>query len=169
MPGKFTLLLAATLFAVGCHLSAASKSSELAKSLSRVTINQSTGNKIPIPLGHGYTIVNVFDDFSPGCPTGNRFETIERFNALQPAGSTVLLIFSDKNFSAQDVENFKAILPLAESMVQGDIEALRPYLIDKKLLVVLDSNGRLVWQEKTSVSEQQLLGELSSLINSPGN
>ena len=165
---RFTSLLAATLFAVGCDLSAASGSDEIAKSLDRVTINQSTGNIAPIQLGSGLTIVNVFDDFSPGCPTGNRFETIERFNSLRPAGSTVLLIFSEKGFSTQDVENFKAILPMAESMVQGDIEALRPYLLEGKLLVVLDSNGRLVWQEKANVSEQQLLSELSNLVNPPG-
>ena len=74
-----------------------------------------------------------------------------------------MLIFSDKGFSTQDVENFKVILPLSESMVQGDIESLRPYLIDRKLLVVLDSNGRLIWQEKANVSEQQLLSELLEL------
>jgi len=160
MLGKLTLLLTATIFAVGCQLSAASQSAELAKSLGRLTINPSTGGKKPIPLGSGLTIVNVFDGFSPGCPTGNRFDTIERFNSSRPAGSNVLLIFSEKSFSTQDVENFKAILPLGESMVQGDIEAVRPYLIDGKLLVVLDSNGRLVWQETTNVSEQQLLSEL---------
>jgi len=82
---------------------------------------------------------------------------------MHPAGSSVLLIFSDKGFSTQDVENFKVILPLSESMVQGDIESLRPYLIDRKLLVVLDSNGRLIWQEKANVSEQQLLSELLEL------
>lgn len=164
MLSKLTLLLTATIFVVGCHLSAASQSGELAKSFGHVTINPSTGGKAPIPLGSGLTIVNVFDGFSPGCPTGNRFETIERFNSSRPAGSTVLLIFSEKNFSTQDVENFKAILPMGESMVQGDIEALRPYLIDEKLLVVLDSNGRLVWQEKANVSEPQLLSELINLL-----
>jgi len=155
------------MFVVGCHLSA-SQSGELAKSLGRVTINPSTGGKTPIPLGNELTIVNVFDGFSPGCPTGNRFETIERFNSLRPAGSTVLLIFSEKSFTTQDVENFKAILPMPESMVQGDIERLRPYLIDGKLLVVLDSNGRLVWQETANVSEQQLLSELLNLVKTPG-
>src|SRR5215212_2403279 len=165
MLSKLTLLLTATFFAVGCHLSAPSESGEIAKSLGRVTINPSPGKKAPIPLGSGLTIVNVFDDFSPGCPTGNRFETIERFNSLRPAGSTVLLIFSEKGFSTQDVENFKAILPMAESMVQGDIEALRPYLINGKLLVVLDSKGPLVWQEKANMSEQQLLSKLSNLVN----
>ena len=163
MLSKLTLLLTATLFAVGCHLSAASESDEFAKSLGRVTINASTGNKTPIPLSSGLTIVNVFDDFSPGCPTGNRFDTIERFNSSRPVGSTVLLIFSEKSFSTQDVENFKTILPMAESMVQGDIEALRPHLLDRKLLVVLDSNGRIVWQEKARMSEQQLLSELINL------
>jgi hypothetical protein len=166
MFSKLTLLLTATLFAVGCSLSVASQSGELAKSVARVTVNPAAGNKIPIPVGSGLTIVNVFDNFSPGCPTGNRFDTIERFNSLKPPGSTVLLIFSEKSFSTQDVENFKAILPMAESMVQGDIEALRPYLIDGKLLVVLDSNGRLVWQEKAKESEQQLLNDLFNLANS---
>jgi len=163
MLGKLTLLLTATIFVVGCQLSAASPSAELAKSLGRLTINPSPGGKTPISLGSGLTIVNVFDGFSPGCPTGNRFDTIERFNSSRPAGSNVLLIFSEKSFSSQDVENFKAILPLGESMVQGDIEAVRPYLIDGKLLVVLDSNGRLVWQETTNVSEQQLLSELMQM------
>ena len=163
MLSKLTLLLTATLFAVGCHLSVASESDELAKNLGRVTINPSTGNNTTIPLGTRLTIVNVFDDFSPGCPTGNRFDTIERFNSSRPAGSTVLLIFSEKSFSTKDMENFKAILPMAESMVQGDIEALRPYLLDRKLLIVLDSNGHIVWQEKAKMSEQQLLSELINL------
>ena len=167
MLSKLTLILASALLAAGC-LSAASESAELARSVGRVTINQSTGNKAPIPLGRGLTIVNVFDGFSPGCPTGNRFDTIERFDSLRPE-SNVLLIFSDKGFSTQDVENFKAILPMGQSMVQGDIEALRPYLIDGKLLVVLDSNGHLVWREKANVSEQQLLTVLSDLVNPQSN
>jgi len=160
MPGKLTLLVAATLFAVGCHRSG---SGELAKLLNHVTINQSPGSPTPIPYGRGFTIVNVFDDFSPGCPTGNRFDTIERFNYSRPAETTLVLIFSDKSFSMQDVENFRQMLPLAESMAQGDIEALRPYLIDKKLLLVLDSSGQLIWQEKANMSEQQLLSELVEL------
>ena len=168
MLNKLTLLLVVTLFAVGCHVSATSQANEIARSLARVTINPSPGNKTPIPHGSGLTIVNVFDQFSPGCPTGNRFETIERFNSVRPNGSAVLFIFSEKNFSTQDVENFQAILPMPESMVQGDIEALRPYLINGKLLVVLDSNGRLVWQEKANVSEQQLLDELVRLTNAAG-
>src|SRR6185369_16294330 len=125
MSGKVTLLLAATLFAVGCHPSAASNSTELVQSLGRVTINQATG-KSSIPLGRGFTVVNVFDDFSPGCPTGDRFDTVEHFNTSRPAETTIVLIFSDKNFSLQDVENFRQMLPLAESLVQGDIETVRP-------------------------------------------
>lgn len=163
MLSKLTLLLIATSFAVGCRPSAASQSTEFATRLARVTINQSSGDRKPIPHDRGLTIVNVFDGFSPGCPTGNRFDTLEHFNSMRPGGSSVLLIFSDKDFSTQDVDNFKAILPLSESMVQGDIESVRPYLIDRKLLVVLDSNGRLVWQEKANVSEQQLLSELLEL------
>ena len=64
----------------------------------------------------------------------------------------------------QDVDNFKAILPMDESMVQGDIEAIRPHLIYGKLLLVFDANGSLVWQEKPDMSEQQVLSELSQLV-----
>jgi hypothetical protein len=161
---KVISLLALTLFFVNCHSSAVSPSGEVAKRVGRIRINPATGEKAPIPLGKGLTIVNLFDEFSTGCPTGNRFETIERFDSLRPAGTTLLLVFSEKHFSTQDVENFKAILPLGESMVQGDIESIRPHLIYGKLLLVLDADGSLVWQEKPDMSEQQVLSELSKLV-----
>jgi hypothetical protein len=164
MASKITSLLVVTLFFVGCHFSAASPSGEVAKSVFRIRINPATGEKVSIPLGKGLTIVNLFDEFSTGCPTGNRFDTIERFDSLRPAGTTLLLVFSEKHFSMQDVENFKAILPMGESMVQGDIEAIRPHLIYGKLMLVLDANGGLVWQEKPDMSEQQVLRELSQLV-----
>jgi hypothetical protein len=160
--------MAVTLLFVGCRFSAASQSSEVAKRLAEIKINSTTGNKAAIPLGNGLTIVNLFDEFATGCPTGNRFETIERFNSSLPPGTTLLLVFSDKNFSIQDVENFKAILPMAESMVQGDIEVLRPQLIYGKLLVVIDSDGSLIWQEKPDMSEQQVSSEIFNLIHSTG-
>ena len=164
MASKITSLLVVTLFFVGCHFSAASPSGEDAKSVFRIRINSATGEKVSIPLGKGLTIVNLFDEFSTGCPTGNRFDTIERFDSLRPAGTTLLLVFSEKHFSMQDVENFKAILPMGESIVQGDIEAIRPHLIYGKLMLVLDANGGLVWQEKPDMSEQQVLRELSQLV-----
>jgi hypothetical protein len=164
MISKITSLLVVTLFSVGCHFSAASQSSEVATSVGRIRLNPATGENAPIPLGKGLTIINLFDEFSTGCPTGNRFETIERFDSLRPAGTTLLLVFSEKHFSMQDVENFKAILPMGESIVQGDIEAIRPHLIYGKLMLVLDANGGLVWQEKPDMSEQQVLRELSQLV-----
>ena len=164
MAGKITSLLVVTLFFVGCHFSAASPSSEIAKSVGRIRINSPTGEKAPLPLGKGLTIVNLFDEFSTGCPTGNRFETIERFDSLRPAETTLLLVFSEKHFTIQDVDNFKAILPMGESMVQGDIEVIRLYLIYGKLLLVLDADGNLIWQEKPDMSEQQVLSELSQLV-----
>lgn len=164
MFAKLILLLALTSVFVGCHLSAASPSEEIAKATARVKINQPVGDKVPIPPGQTLTIVNVFDEFSTGCPTGNRFETMERLNSLRPGATAMLLIFSDKHFSDQDMDNFRAILPMADSLVQGDIEAMRPHLTEGKLLFVLDSKGSVVWHEKPDTVEQQVLSEVSSLI-----
>ena len=161
---KLIFLLAGTLFFVGCHLSAASPSGELAKATAHVKVNQPVGGKVPIPLGHTLTIVNVFDEFSTGCPTGNRFDTMERLNSSRPTGTAMLLIFSEKHFSIQDMENFRAILPMADSLVQGDTEAMRPHLTDGKVLVVLDSKGSLIWHEKPDMAEEQIFSEISKLI-----
>ena len=46
-----TLLLAVTSFSVGCHLSSASPSAEVAKNIGRVKIAQKTGDKVAIPRG----------------------------------------------------------------------------------------------------------------------
>ena len=164
MFSKLIFLLAVTSFFVGCHRSAASPSGELTKVIAHVKINQPMGDKVAIPLGQTLTIVNVFDEFSVGCPTGNRFETMERLNSVRAPGTAMLLIFSDKHFSNQDMDNFRAILPMADSLVQGDIEATRPHLTNGKLLFVLDSKGSVIWHEKPDTTEQQVLGEISNLI-----
>ena len=164
MFSRLIFILAVTSFFVGCHLSAASPSDELTKAIARVKINQPVGAKDPIPLGQTLTIVNVFDEFSAGCPTGNRFETMERLNSVRPIGTAMLLIFSDKHFSDQDMDNFRAILPMADSLVQGDIEATRPHLTKGKLLFVLDSKGSVKWHEQPDTVEQQVLSEVSNLI-----
>ncbi len=165
---RLILLLAVTSLSVSCHLSSASSSAEIAKSIGEVKIKQKTGDKAGIPVSNKLTVVNVFDDFSTGCPTGNRFETMERLNSLRAAGTTLLLIFSEKHFSTQDLENFQAILPMADSLVQGDIEAVRPHLTEGKLLVVLDSKGSVIWLEKPDTTEQQVFSEISRLIQSAG-
>ena len=162
---KLPLLLLLISFSMGCRLSTASTSDEFRERFGRVRINTSSNDQTSVPLDKRLTIVNLFDEFSTECPTGSRFETMERLNALRPAKS-ILLIFSDKHFSKQDLENFKAILPMPELMAQGDIEAMQPHLTSGKLLVVLDSNGDVVWHEKPNMPEQQVMSEVSGLISS---
>ena len=166
MPGKLIAFLAVTSLFAGCYFSGASRSGELASGIARVTLNQSTADNVPLPLGNTLTIVNLFDEFSTGCPTGNRFDTMERLSSSRTAGITMLLIFSDKHFSDQDLGNFKAILPMPDSLVRGDIEPIRPHLTSGKLLVVLDAKGSVLWQEEPNTSEQQVFIEISKLINS---
>ena len=74
------------------------------------------------------------------------------------------MIFSEKNFSTEDVENFKTILSTPDSLVQGDVEALKPYMIKGKLLIVFDSDKNLIWQEKPEMTEQEVLAEVSGLL-----
>lgn len=162
---KLTVLLMVTSFFVGCHPSAASPSTEVKNSFARVTITTATGDKTSLPLGDELTIVNLFDEFSAGCPTGNRFEAIERLHSLRPV-TPIFLIFSDKHFSTQDIDNFKAILPMSESLVQGDIEAVRQHLTSGKLLLVLDSKGSVIWHEKQGMSEQEVMRDVAELIHS---
>lgn len=162
---KFILLLTLTSLSIGCHLPAASQSRDVANSFAGVNLITPSGDKAPLPLSSGLTIVNVFDEFSTGCPTGNRFEALERLHSLEPA-APIVLIFSKKHFSTQDIENFKAVLPMPESLVQGDIEAVKPHLISGKLLVVLDSNGSVIWHERADMSEQQVMSQVAELIHS---
>jgi hypothetical protein len=169
MLSRLALVIALTSFSVGCRLSSASPSAEVAKSIGRVTIIQKAGDKVAIPVGNRLTIVNIFDEFSSGCPTGDRFETMEHLNSLRVTGTTLLLVFSEKHFSTQDMENFRMILPMADSLVQGDIEAVRPHLTKGKLLVVLDSTGSVIWHEKPDSSEPQVFDEISRLIQPAKN
>lgn len=168
MLNRLTLLLAVISFPVGCHLSSAPPSAEVAKNIARVKINQKAGDKVAIPVGDKLTIVNVFDQFATGCPTGNRFETMERLDSLRTTGTTILLILSERHFSTQDLENFKAILPMAGSWVRGDIEAIRQHLIYGKLLVVLDSKGTVIWSERPDTTEEQVFNDISRLLQSAG-
>src|ERR1700752_716752 len=165
---RLTLLFTVASLFVGCNLSAASPSREIANSFARVKITSATGDKTSLPLGNELTVVNLVDEFSTGCPTGNRFEALERLHSLQPT-APMLLIFSEKHFSTQDIENFKAILPMPESLVQGDIESVRSHLSSGKLLVVVDSNGKVIWNEKPGMPDQQVIREVTELIHATTN
>lgn len=169
MRTKLISVIAIASIAVGCHLSAASRPSELAELFTRVNISSPSGDKGPLPLGNGLTLVNLFEDFCSECPTGNRFQTMERLNSSRSSSTKILIVFSDQHFSLQDVENFKAMLSMPDSLVQGNIEAVEPNLIRGKLLVVFDSSRSLVWQEKPGMSEQDVLKEVSRLIQTATN
>jgi peroxiredoxin len=132
--------------------------------LSRLKINRQGGVPESIPTSQGLTVVNVFDEFCTECPTGSRFQTISRLYRLLQPTTRIFMIFSEKNFSTEDVENFKTILSTPDSLVQGDVEALKPYMIKGKLLIVFDSDKNLIWQEKPEMTEQEVLAEVSGLL-----
>ena len=115
----------------------------------------------PLPVAErGLTVVNLFDQFCADCVTGDRLQTLER---LAQSGRPGLVIFSDKNFSAQDIENFKLVLPTRSAIRRGDIEAARPRLNSGRLLLVLDSRRKVLWEERPGMSEQDVLEGVKSL------
>jgi len=165
---KILLLIVVALITAGCNLSAHSPASEPADFFARVKISQGS-MKTSIPLGQRLTIVNLFEEFCTECPTGSRFETMERLYLSRQTTTKIFVVFSETRFSTQDVENFKEILSMPDSLVQGDIESMTPYLIKGKLLIVFDANKRVVWQEKPEMSEQQVFSAISGLMQIHGN
>jgi peroxiredoxin len=113
---------------------------------------------------HGLTIVNFFDEFCTECPTGNRFQTLDYLNRLRSPLSRILIVFSKDHFSGADVENFKSMLSMSDSLIQGDMEVAKPYLIKGKFLIVLDENKKLIWQERPGMPEGKVLADVSRLL-----
>jgi peroxiredoxin len=138
--------------------------------LNRIKITSHAGVQESIPMaGQGLTVVNLFDQFCTECPTGIRFQTMNRLNQLRQPISRMFIVLSEKNFSTEDVENFKTILSAPDLLVQGDMEGVKPYLIKGKLLMVFDSHKNLIWQENPGMTEQEVLTDVSRLLQSSTN
>jgi hypothetical protein len=138
--------------------------------LSRLKITRLGGTHESLPVAsHGLTVVNLFDEFSTECRTGNRFQTMNRLSQLSHPISKVHVVFSEKTFSTEDVENFKMIFSMPDLLVQGDMDAVQPYLIEGTLLVVFDSDKNLIWQEKPGMTEKEVLTDVSRLMQSSTN
>ena len=132
--------------------------------LDHIRVSTEHGPVAPLPIAtQGLTVVNLFGEFCSQCATGNRLETIARLNQSARLPGKVLMIFSDRRFSAEDLNNFKLLLS-SDSMIQGDIEVANRFLIEGKLLVVFDSNRNLVWQEKPGMNEEEVLSAVSQLF-----
>lgn len=123
--------------------------------------NQSANSDLLPVADHGLTIVNLFDQFCADCASGDRLQTLERLTQLH---QTTLAVFSEKNFSAQDIDNFKLMLPTRCSILRGDIEAARPHLNSARLLLVFDSERRVLWREEPGMSEQDIFVNVKRLV-----
>jgi peroxiredoxin len=126
----------------------------------KVSDQSASGDLLPV-ADHGLTIVNLFDQFCADCVSGDRLQTLERLAQLH---QTTIAMFSDKNFSAQDIDNFKQMLPTRCTILRGDIEAARPHLNSARLLLVLDAQRRVLWREEPEMSEQDIFVNVKRLV-----
>jgi peroxiredoxin len=110
-------------------------------------------------------IVNLFDEFCTECATGNRLESLKRLESSPKGAGHVVVIFSQKKFSADDMDNFRKLLPAPFRLESGNIDAASGLLINGRFLMVFDANKHLVWQERPNLSEQEIVIEISKLLN----
>lgn len=138
--------------------------------LSRITVSGQQSTSEPLPIAaHGPTIVNFFTEFCADCVTGNRLETLTRLDRSRPDGSKLLIVFSEKHFSADDVDNFKALLPLSTYMTRGNIEVVEPHLTQGKLLIVVNTSKRRIWQETSGMTEEIVFSQASRVLRTAAN
>lgn len=105
----------------------------------------------------GFTVVNLFDQFCTECATGHRLETLNRLARAQRRNLQIAVVFSEKNFSPQDVKNFSSMLKTEYPLYQGDLGTAANAMISGRLLLVFDGRGAVVWQEKPDMSEEEIL------------
>lgn len=139
--------------------------SETSQLYEELGIRGKDGAAQPIPLAaEGLTLVNVFNEFCTECATGARLETLNRPASKKGDSSRIRVIFSEADFSEQDVENFRAVLGARCPMFRGNIGAASNLTIGGRLLIAFDTQGRAVWQEKSVMTEDEITSEISRLI-----
>lgn len=130
-------------------------SSEFSRTLH---IRTTSGKNGPISFAKGgFTAVNLFDQFCTECATGQRLETLNTLARTQGRNLQIAVVFSEKNFSPQDVKNFSSMLKTEYPLYQGDLGTTASAMIDGRLLLVFDDRGAVVWQEKPDMSEEEIL------------
>jgi peroxiredoxin len=133
--------------------------------LSSIMVREPSGAMKPVPLAdRGLTIINIFSDFCVECDTGRRLQTLRRITPRLSADSKILVIFSQAEFSTQDVDNFKTLLATPFEMYEGDVSALKNYLDSGRLLLIVDSNKNIIWQTSSDMSEDEVASRLFQLI-----
>ena len=164
MRRRISLLIVVLLLFTGCRSNTSTSQLEASNLIDSIRINTDAGLLKPLPIAnHGLTVVKLFDEFCSECPTGNRFQTVTRLSESPHPPSKILLVFSDEHFSSDDVENFRTLLS-NDALVKGNIAAAKPHLNNGKLLVVFDSNRKIVWHEKPGMKEEEVLAAVSHLF-----
>lgn len=131
-----------------------------------VRITTASGIKGTVPFAkRGFTVINLFDQFCTECATGERLETLKRLARTPGSDLKISAVFSEKNFSFQDIENFRSMLRTEYQLYQGDLGSAADAMIGGRLLLVFDHRGALVWQEKPHMTEEAILQAVTHLEN----
>jgi hypothetical protein len=129
-----------------------------------VIVRSEGGADEPLPAADGgLTVVNLFDEFSSECASGVRMETL-RAVASGGGGLRTVAVFSDEKFSPQDVRNMRLILDPPFPLLRGKVDKSRAALPGGSLLVVFDSEKRVVWAERPGMSEADVQESLARLV-----
>lgn len=164
MRRRISLLIVVLFIFIGCRSSTSTSQLEASNLIDSIRINTAGGLIESLPIAHhGLTVVNLFDEFCSECPTGSRFQTVTHLSESPRPPGKILLVLSDEHFSSDDVENFRTLLA-NDALVKGNIAAAKPHLNNGKLLIVFDSNRRIVWHEKPGMSEAEVLAAVSHLF-----
>ncbi len=132
-----------------------------------IRIRTTSGEVQPIPVAkHGLTVVNLFDEFCTECATGERLETLNKLARMQGHDPDIAAVFSETNFTYQDVKNFSLMLKAEYPFYQGKIDDFRNLIIKGRLLIVLDHQGTVIWHEAPDMTQEEVLTHILALKGS---